>query len=1294
MSTSIPTTKDVAYLLDHPEKAEKFDAQFGEGRAAQYLQAHTSAERPQEPLEGHRTSGAPDPSLQHRSADSQPTAKDVTYLLAHPELAEKFDAQFGEGAAASILDRAHSEEPRDNGPLGELIRGNDPNAPDPEDTSALGEIAQGIGNGIQEAFNETVDTLESFDIAASKKLDEWGIPSRLQIVNQEGDFDPDLKFFHESEGDTDFLGGQTTVKGDAVEVAMIKEPVTGLGRFTSSTTQFLAGMAGAGKVTGLKGLWGAFVNGAVSDGVAFDPNDANLTAWADQNEHAIPLVTEALATDPEDPEWMNRMRNITEGVILGGAVEITMKGLKGLALAVKGQRIGGETGEALIKQSEELVDEATEEARVAMDEGVALESPGTFQLTPEARVDGGEGRLFLTPETRVDKPKELPLTNPEAIRVAMADRALVTPEQISKSLWFNASKMDGPMEAQAMIEVAGDALARSGALERLGLDRPESFDTVIASAKEELANLTGGRLDELTERVAAIGESAVEQGKFLVAGKMALQSLGREVSQAATKLDSMYALGKVDPEAEARLLDLMQTHTDLQGHLKRIQTAAARATSVGRIRTTDGIDGKAMDALTRVEAAGGSKAIRKAAKQLRMAGGPAQQAALLRDMVRGGRVNRALKVVNEVFINNILSGWRTHAVNVTSNMVNTVVLPMERVMGGAVTRNPQQIREGLQQYTALRSAVMDSIRLSGRVLKNEMPVLDTQVKLDYQNEGFRAVSKDALGVESQLGGKIVDGMGALIRVPGRFLMAEDEFFKQIMFRSRLQARLTSEVQGLSPESLKRMGYANAGEFIEGETRAATMTVQTLEDRWEDMLLKGRVVDDPDVKAQFIRDNLGAANEGSKYAADALRVAREATFTQLLKEGTLSHGWQQMANRHPVLRQITPFIQTPANILVKAFHRVPGVNLLHSQYRERLLSSDPNIKAEAAGEMATGVALSLAVLMLSYEGRITGGGPTDGRTRALWMRDKNWQPYSINLGTAEKPHWVEYKRMDPYALPFGIAGDIAEMMQASENDPTFDSAGLFAMLVASVGRNLTSKTWLQGMADVVEVLHSSDRPQVAQRWMEQRVASMVPFASANRAYNQDSDAFAREARGFLERIKANTPGMSGDLPIRYDWISGEAIEHPTRLLGYITASSGPKDVVDEELRRLNYGFTGPDRKIGAITLSSEQYQEWAKHMGTVLIGGKTLKERLEATMQSGRYDLERLRVPDGLTSPAESHRVEMLRGTIAGYKQKARGVLLEKHPELLKAWIAYERYEADALRGTVKAGDRENLLVGF
>jgi len=125
---------------------------------------------------------------------------------------------------------------------------------------------------------------------------------------------------------------------------------------------------------------------------------------------------------------------------------------------------------------------------------------------------------------------------------------------------------------------------------------------------------------------------------------------------------------------------------------------------------------------------------------------------------------------------------------------------------------------------------------------------------------------------------------------------------------------------------------------------------------------------------------------------------------------------------------------------------------------------------------------------------------------------------------------------------------------------------------------------------------------------------VPFSSAGRTFNQSTDPFQREARGFMDRIKANTPGMSGDLPVRQDWVTGEEIETPSYLLGFLREREGDNDTVSQELRRLGYGFSGPDRKIGQITLSSEQYQEWSRLMGTVTIDGKTLEQQMQRVMQ--------------------------------------------------------------------------------
>lgn len=1204
----------------------------------------------------------------------EPTEKDIAYLRANPAVAGKFDTTFGEGASVSFLQPAEEvaiDEAVVSQPVTPEV------AAEPVEAEAESRFSDGvIGaalHGLQETGNQLNAAFESADHAMSAKLEEYGIPSRLQILNKDGEFDPQLKTLSESAGDTDSLfGGDVGVQGDAGRVELIREPVTTFGKFTSSTTQFLAGFAGARAATGLTGLVGAAANGALADGIVFDPNDPNLTAFAAQNEYAVPLLTEALANDPEDPEWVNRMRNAAEGVIIGGALDLTLKGFRGLSMVVKGNRMGDEAGEALVKQGQELADEAAEEARDALDSGLTLEA-APVEAAP------------VQPSSLVDE---------DALRAALADKDQVDIEQIAESEWFNTSRMDGPVEAHQMIEVAGDALARSGALEKLGLDTPETFKTVIKDAKAELASLTGGSLEELTSRVARIGESSTEQAKFLVAGKIALQSTGREVGNLAKRLDGMYAVGKVDPEVEAQLLNLIDTHANLQGHLKRVQTSAARAVSAGRINTTDGLDGAAIDALTRVNDAGGSKAVQEAVKRLRLAETPAQQAALLRSMQRGTVAKRAMNVVNEVFINSILSGWGTHAVNMTSNMVNTMVLPLERSIGGALTGSVPEMKAGLNQYVALRSSVLDGVRLSGRVLKNEMPVLDTQVKLDYQNEGMKAITKENLGVTSAAGGALVEGLGHTIRLPGRFLMAEDEFFKQVMFRSRLQAKLTVDAAGLSADDLKGLGYDSKGAFIEGETEAATMGVQALNDRWDELVLKGRVSDDPEVKATFIKDNLGSANEGgSRYAQDALRVARESTFTAPLKDGTLSSGYQKLANRHPYLRQITPFIQTPVNILNKAFDRVPGLNLLRGQYRERLASSDASVRAEAAGEMATGVGLSAALVFLSMEGRITGSGPSDPKRRAMWMADDGWQPNSINVGTTEAPSYVEISRLDPFSFAMTVAGDVSEIIQTAQNDPSVDAAGAMATLIGATLKNVTNRTYLQGLSEFVDIA-STGEPRKLQRWMEMRAAALVPYSSAGRTFNQSQDTAAKEARGYLDRIKANTPGMSDEVPDRYNWVDGQPVDNPSKLLGYIKVRSSSGDTVSEEMRRLNYGFSGPDRKIGAITLSSAQFQEWNKLMGSVRIGGKTLHQRLEAQMQRSTYDLNRERIPDGRTTPSESHRVEMLSGVITAYKQKSRAALFETNPELYQAWREYEEYESQAQRGQAPEGGRENLLLQF
>lgn len=1221
----------------------------------------------------------------------RPTEQDIEWLRQDPRLhSTGFEQVFGAGSAASFLTPA--VQPASPPPLEAPVE-------EPEDEPGLMgrigagavDVGRGAVHGVQEAANETIDALEAFDVAASKKLDEWGIPSRLQITNPEtGKFDLDLKYFHESEGDNDWLGGKTTETGDGLELDIASMPVTGLGEVSSSITQFIAGFYGAKKITGIGGWTGGFVNGAIADGVVFDPDDANLSRFMADNDFAVPLLTEALATDPDDPEWMNRMRNVTEGVVAGAVLETTLKGLRAMAK----MKVGVEKGdELLIKEAQELADEAGQEARKALDEGVPAKSPERPKAAAEEAVEEA------APETRQRAFVDL------GGILAKTDK--ITVDDLDNARAFNFDKMDGPMSGKVIIQSVAEEMETAGVSKALGLDKPETLEATLNGAKAELSDILEVGLDDFSDRVATLAEGGRDQAKMLVAGKMALQSFGREISTLAAKIDADLAVGKEDPEMMDRLFSLMDTHVDLQSNLKAVQTQAARLVSAGRITTDDALGGADVNRLNRIAqhervlAKGGTKQVRKMVRAIQAAKTPKQKAKMIRTYQSRTKGQKTMDVINEVFINNILSGYKTHLMNVTSNTLNVAYLPFERTVGGlmdGVRGNKEgwaEARKGLYQYVTMREAVFDAVRLSGRVLKSENPVLDSAIKLDYQEGYGRAITPENFGIDNNsVGGKLVAGVGHAMRLPGRFLMAEDEFFKQIMFRSRLKANLMVDASRMSDDQIKAMGYKNKGEFVESEIEKSINGLQDLEDEWALHVQAGHVKDDPKAKAQFIRQNIGSVKEASTYAKDALRLAREATFTTPVQKGTITESYMKMANRHPVLRQITPFIQTPTNILSKAFDRTPGINLVRQRYRDRLMSSDAAVRAEALGELSTGVAVSAALYFMALEGRITGGGPTDRRRRELWQNDKSWQRYSLNVGSAEEPHWVAFDRMDPWATAFGIAGDVAEMAQAAQADPSFNNADAFTMILAAVSNNVVSKTYMQGLADVFEVVNGKGNVYGAQNVINNKLASFVPFSSAQRQLGALRDPHLKEARDLTDRLKQNVYGLGEDLPTKYNWITGEALERPEHLLGYIQSSRTDHDTVAEELRRLNYGFVGPDRRIGMVELSSEQYHEWSRLMGTVKIGGRTLMASLERQMNKSRYDLGREKVPDGVVAPSESHRVRMLSEVISAYKERAKFELMEQNPDLLDAWEATMQFQGDALRGRVNPGDRDLLKLKF
>lgn len=141
-----------------------------------------------------------------------------------------------------------------------------------------------------------------------------------------------LKFVSPSENVDNWL--------DTILATTPKEEDSGLGGFVRGATQYGAATAiGAPLVAlaGLPSLPSMLVGGALVSGVAFDPREENLTNMlpADSKHPAIMAARELLATDPSDPEYVNRARKAGEDV----AVTLATAGL-GKAAKYFGKRWG------------------------------------------------------------------------------------------------------------------------------------------------------------------------------------------------------------------------------------------------------------------------------------------------------------------------------------------------------------------------------------------------------------------------------------------------------------------------------------------------------------------------------------------------------------------------------------------------------------------------------------------------------------------------------------------------------------------------------------------------------------------------------------------------------------------------------------------------------------------------------------------------------------------------------------------------------------------------------------------
>jgi hypothetical protein len=485
----------------------------------------------------------------------------------------------------------------------------------------------------------------------------------------------------------------------------------------------------------------------------------------------------------------------------------------------------------------------------------------------------------------------------------------------------------------------------------------------------------------------------------------------------------------------------------------------------------------------------------------------------------------------EGWINALLSGPTTHATNILSNSLVSLYSIPERALAAGISKATGSGiagREALGRVFGIVEGAKEGIPAAWRAFRTEQPS-DAATKLDVRK--FQAIpSVNVGGVE--IGGK-------QIRIPGRLLQAEDEFFKAIGYRQEINS----------------LAYRQAiGEGLKG---------QKLAERVADL----------------------RANPTEAMTTAARDAAAKQTFSNPL--GTAGQALTTMTREIPALRIVMPFIRTPLNVVKFAAERSPFAPLM-KEVRENLKGANgPAARDMQIARIGMGSAISAVVASMAGEGSITGGGPANSEKKSL-MRTAGWQPYSVKIGDT----YYSYSRLEPLGMLMGVAADFAELSKAMKED---EEANLAALIMGSVSKNLVSKTWLQGPSDLIEAVNDPDR--YGPRYIQRLVGTVIPTGIAQVA--RANDPYLREARNILDTIRSRIPGEREQLFIRRDAfgepIRTEGAAGPD-LLSPIYQSAARNDPAIKEMLRLDVIPGRLQRQIRGVELEPAEYDAFSRHAG--------------------------------------------------------------------------------------------------
>lgn len=961
---------------------------------------------------------------------------------------------------------------------------------------------------------------------------------------------------------------------------------------------------------GLGPLAAAVVADGLGSAFGLDPNDPNLAAMLpeDSEDAFVSGLRDLLATDPDDPEWANRARNFTENLGIPAAFIATLKAVAKVSRATP-------------DQVRRLATQAAATTAVAATAAPSEAEGGvTTEIVAGLRRGRRAARTPPTPAGPLADPSAGPVTiRPAAEGEARAFLSNVGLQDAVKGVDFNFDNITSTDSLRQALNQVSDIVAPAIDAAKRG--------RIKRAVTKDMAD----RLDMLP-KVLTRKSGELLNAEQMVAARVLLADSAKRLDELAAKAASATA-SDIDLLTFRRQMAL---HAAIQMQVKGAQTEIARALSSFNIPV--GPEGRLDEGLITavIDDFGGPRTTKRMAERYLQI----EDEAARNKFAFGAWTARAQDAFFEIWINGLLSGPFTHVRNTVGNaLFQAWSIPENAIaatIGGArqatarlAGRGPVDDRVfAIDVAARLYGSIegfKDGLSAFAKAMRTGVP-RDPLSKIEAQRH--RAISADTFGLTGPTG-KAVDYLGAVIRLPGRFLMAEDEFFKAVAGRmeiNQLAARRAMQA---------RLGGAT-------EAEAGDIAMETLRDPPPGVM---KSVEDAQRYYTFTDEPTGRVNE----ALVALQKIPMAG------------------------RVVMPFRRTPLNILRRFGERSPFAAMMPrvwSNMRAGGVARDMAIARVTLGSLVMGVAASWAA-----DGTITGRGPLDPKQRRQ-LRETGWQPWSIkvpktggwvskatlatlkSIGAVRESAdsiYISYLGIEPIGMMLATSAGTVDALKWS--DEFNRNQDLATVAVASTVEAIADRSFMTGVAQLSDALKFG--PNAFNRYISNLAASMKPNSAALRQINRLSDHTLRDTRvdpdlplgisqfwAFRNGWIRDTPGLSTDLPpIRNLWGDevklgqGKWVDHVNPF--YISPRKYAP--VDVEMVRLGSPVQLPERRIAAVRLDARQYSRLVELQGKgVVIDGMTQKEAMQRTINSTFY-----------IDATDDQKTQMIRNVHADYLDEAR-----------------------------------------